>query len=71
MRELIGFGAGVHRCLGVHFAYLEMTVVLTQILRRYDLQLVDPDPQPVPGIKTKWPQTPCRVRYRARRPDQR
>jgi sterol 14-demethylase len=71
MQELIGFGAGVHRCLGVHFAYLEMTVVLTRLLQRYDLQLVDSDPAPVPGTGTKWPQSPCRVRYRQRRPYQR
>jgi sterol 14-demethylase len=70
-QDLIGFGAGVHRCLGVHFAYLEMTVLLTRLLQRYDLQLVDPDPQPVPGTRTKWPQSPCRVRYRVRRPDER
>jgi sterol 14alpha-demethylase len=67
MQELIGFGAGVHRCLGVHFAYLEMTVVLTRLLQSYDLELVDPDPAPVPGTATKWPQSPCRVRCRPSR----
>jgi sterol 14alpha-demethylase len=66
LKEPIGFGGGVHRCLGVHFAYLEMTVVLTRLLQRYEFELVDPDPRPVPGTKTKWPETPCRVRYRAR-----
>ncbi len=50
----------------MHFAYLEMTVVLTRLLQRYELELVDPDPQPLPGTRTKWPQSPCRVRYRAR-----
>lgn len=66
MRALVGFGGGVHRCLGVHFAYLEMKLIVTMLLRDYDLELVDPDPQPVPGTKTKWPQSPCRVRYRRR-----
>jgi sterol 14-demethylase len=66
MQELIGFGAGVHRCLGVHFAYLEMTVVLTRLLQRYEFELLDPDPKPVPGAKSKWPQSPCRVRYHLR-----
>ncbi len=65
-QNLIGFGGGTHRCLGVHFAYLEMKVVLTLLLRRYHLELVDLDPQPVPGTKTKWPRSPCRVRYRLR-----
>jgi sterol 14-demethylase len=64
MHGLAGFGGGVHRCLGVHFAYLEMKVILAMLLRDYDLELVDQDPQPIPGTKTKWPQSPCRVRYR-------
>jgi sterol 14alpha-demethylase len=64
---LIGFGGGVHRCLGVHFAYLEMKVILTMLLADYSFELVDRDPRPVPGARTKWPQRPCRVRYRARR----
>jgi sterol 14alpha-demethylase len=66
MQQLTGFGGGIHRCLGVHFAYLEMKVILTRLLQRYDLELCTHDPQPVPGTKTKWPQSPCRVRYRAR-----
>jgi cytochrome P450 len=65
MRDLIGFGGGVHRCLGVHFAYLEMKVIITLLLQRYRLELIDPDPQPIPGQKTKWPQSPRRVRHQA------
>jgi sterol 14alpha-demethylase len=68
MHGLVGFGGGVHRCLGVHFAYLEMKVIVSMLVRDYDLELVDPDPRPVPGTKTKWPQRPCRVRYRRRVP---
>lgn len=66
MAKLIGFGGGIHRCLGVHFAYLEMKVILTLLLRRYQLQLLDPNPKPIPGAKTKWPASPCRVAYRLR-----
>ncbi|XXY46506.1 cytochrome P450 [Sorangium sp. So ce269] len=55
----------MHRCLGVHFAYLEMKVILTLLLRRYDLELLDA-PAPVRGAKAKWPRSPCRVRYRAK-----
>lgn len=66
--SLIGFGGGLHRCLGMHFAYLEMRVVLSLLLARYDFELVDKDLKPVPGPKTKWPASPCRVRYRARQP---
>jgi len=65
-RSLVGFGGGVHRCLGVHFAYLQMKVVVARLLQRFDLELVDRDPQPEPGQKLKWPQSPCRVAYRKR-----
>jgi sterol 14-demethylase len=66
--SLIGFGGGLHRCLGMHFAYLEMRVVLSLLLATYDFELVDTDLHPVPGPKTKWPASPCRVRYQARQP---
>jgi sterol 14alpha-demethylase len=62
--QLIGFGGGMHRCLGMHFAHLEMQVLITRLLQALDLELVDTDPQPVRGPRTRWPQHPCRVRYR-------
>jgi len=64
--SLIGFGGGTHRCAGVNFAYQEMKVILTLLLQRYELKLLDESPQPVSGARTKWPQSPCRVRYRLR-----
>jgi sterol 14-demethylase len=67
-QALIGFGGGLHRCTGVHFAYLEMKVIVARLLRRYDLELVDRDVRPVPGMHTKWPDSPCRVRYTRRVP---
>ena len=64
--SLIGFGGGVHRCAGVHFAYLEMKIVLSLLFQQYDFTLLDSEPQPVSGAKTKWPASPCRVQYRRR-----
>ncbi|WP_019545865.1 cytochrome P450 [Streptomyces sulphureus] len=64
--ELIGFGGGLHRCLGERFAHLEMEAVLTLLLRHYELELLDSPVLPVPGSTTKWPKSPCRVRYRAK-----
>lgn len=66
MHHLVGFGGGTHRCAGVNFAYLEMKVILSLLLRRYELELIDKDPQPIAGSHTKWPASPCRVRYRRR-----
>ncbi|MEV7283167.1 cytochrome P450 [Streptomyces sp. NPDC093252] len=62
-RALIGFGGGLHRCLGEHFAYTEIKLILTRLLHHLDLRLIDADPRPVAGQKNKWPRTPCRVGY--------
>lgn len=61
--SLIGFGGGPRRCLGVNFAYLEMNVIIGMLLRDYDLELIDRNPKPIHGMRTKWPASPCRVRY--------
>jgi sterol 14-demethylase len=63
-QALIGFGGGTHRCLGLHFAYLEMKVVLSRLLTHFDLEPVGGPPEPVAGLRTKWPASPCVVRYR-------
>ena len=65
--SLIGFGGGLHRCLGVHFAYTSMKVILTLLLQRYELELVDQAPVSVPGPAINRPRKPCLVRYRRRR----
>jgi sterol 14-demethylase len=65
-QSLIGFDGGTHRCIGLHFAHLEMKIVLARLLTHFDLELVDGPPQPVRGFRAKWPASPCRVRYRAR-----
>ncbi len=64
MRLLVGFGGGLHRCLGAQFAYQEIKLTVTRLLQHFDLELVDTDPVPAAGQTTKWPQSPCRVRYR-------
>src|SRR5207247_4443262 len=64
--SLIGFGGSTHRCLGVNFAYLEMKVILALLVQRYEMELVDPSPKPMRGAKSKWPASPCLVRYRER-----
>jgi sterol 14-demethylase len=64
--SIVTFGGGKHMCLGREFAYLEMGVILTLLLERYRLELVDPDPRPATGLVTGKPQPPCLVRYRRR-----
>ncbi len=62
---LAGFGGGTHRCMGMSFADNEMTVILALLLRRYDLDLLTPDPQPTREMRASRP-SPCRIRYRRR-----
>lgn len=52
--QYIGWGAGRHLCTGMRFAKLEMKLILTVFLMRYDYKLVDkygkfPDSLPVPN----------------------
>lgn len=44
VREHIAFGAGVHTCLGMHLARLEMVTALPIVLERLpNLRFADPD----------------------------
>ena len=44
----LGFGMGIHRCLGMHLARLESEVALQEVLRRL------PDYELVPGTTVEW-----------------
>ncbi|MFK0119602.1 cytochrome P450 [Streptomyces sp. NPDC090994] len=66
-RNLLGFGSGIHRCLGQGYARLETKVFLTLLLRRYHLELLD-TPTPVTGLSPRGLAAPCRIRYRLRDP---
>lgn len=65
--SLIGFGGGAHRCAGVNFATLEMKLIVAKLLQNYDITLLDKNPKPKPGLETKWPESPCRIRYTRRK----
>lgn len=65
---LQAFGGGIHRCLGEHFAQLEMKVVITRLVERLKMRLLDPDPVAVRGHRSNWPRRPCRVAYAKKLP---
>ncbi|MGV9880193.1 cytochrome P450 [Streptomyces sp. NPDC003006] len=67
-QRLMGFGAGIHRCLGQRFARLETKVLLTLLLRRYSMELLDPA-TPITGLSPRRLNAPCRARYRLRSTD--
>ena len=66
--RLIGFGGGLHRCAGVNFARLEVKMVLTMLVRHYEMGLLDAARQ-INSPMTQWPAQPCRVRYKKRTDD--
>ena len=63
---LIGFGGGNHRCMGKHFAYLQVQAIWTVLLDRFDLSLEGDVPAPNYGSWVTGPRTPCKLRYRRR-----
>ncbi len=64
--SLVGFGGGVHRCAGVNFAKMEIKIIVAKLLQNYDIELVDKHIMPKAGVGTKWPESPCRIRYKKR-----
>lgn len=37
------FGAGRHRCVGEQFAYLQLTILVSEIIRKYRIENVTPE----------------------------
>lgn len=50
----LGFGGGVHRCLGSHLARLELRVAMEELHRRIPVYEIEPGEEPVycPGLRT-------------------
>ncbi len=63
---LIGFGGGKHRCMGKHFAEMQVKAIWTVLLDRFDFSLESDFPAPNYGSWVTGPVTPCRLRYRRR-----
>ena len=63
---LIGFGGGKHRCMGEHFAYMQLKAIWTVLLDRFDFHLDTAFPAPNYGSWVTGPMEPCRVRYQRR-----
>ena len=60
---LIGFGGGTHKCTGMNFANMEMTVITALLFQQFDLELVTRHPQVQRGLGASRPSQTC-VRYR-------
>jgi len=61
---LIGFGGGKHRCIGSGFAYQQIKVIWSVLLRDFELDLAAGEHQPDYSTFVVGPRRPCVVRYR-------
>jgi sterol 14-demethylase len=64
--SLIGFGGGRHRCIGQAFAYQQIKVIWSVLLRRFDLDLVHQTYEPDYSTFVIGPRQPCLIRYRSK-----
>ncbi len=65
---LIPFGGGKRKCVGNAFAFLQVKSILTALLSRYELSLVDPPEtyrEVMPSLILR-PSDPCNLRYTLR-----
>jgi len=63
----LGFGGGMHSCMGQNFAFLQVKTILSIIFREYDVKKVADD-MPAIGYDDMvvGPKGDCRVRYTQR-----
>jgi cytochrome P450 len=59
----VPFGGGAHMCLGLHFAYMQVKILMAQLLQRYRIEVADgyepewqpwPIPKPRDGLKVTF-----------------
>lgn len=65
----LGFGGGVHSCMGQNFALLQVKTILSVLFREYEIERVAEN-MPAVGYEDMvvGPKGDCRVRYRKRAP---
>lgn len=63
----IGFGGGRHGCMGETFAYLQIKVIWSIIIRNFELELSGPLAEPDYAAMVVGPKPPCKVKYRRRK----
>ncbi len=63
----LGFGGGMHSCMGQNFAFMQVKTILSVLFREYDIEMVaDKMPEIDYSAMVVGPKGDCRVRYRKR-----
>jgi len=64
--SFIGFGAGLHTCMGEPFAFMQVRTILSVILATYDMNLETPFPEANYDAMVVPPKGPNMVRFKRR-----
>lgn len=63
----LGFGGGMHSCMGQNFAFMQVKTILSVLFREYDIEMIA---EKMPEIDYKamvvGPKGDCRIRYKKR-----
>jgi len=62
--SFIGFGAGIHTCMGESFAFMQIRTILSVMLSMYELELTTPLPKPDYEAMVVMPKGPNIVRFK-------
>jgi len=63
----LGFGGGMHSCMGQNFAYVQIKTILSVLFREYDIELVaDKMPEIDYEAMVVGPKGNCNVKYKRR-----
>ena len=52
--SFIGWGTGRHPCLGMRFAKLEQSMILTYFIATFDFELCDTEGNPIDKLPDNW-----------------
>ncbi len=64
----MGFGGGMHSCMGQNFAFVQVKTILSVLFREYEMEMVSETmPQIDYEAMVVGPKGDCRVRYKKRR----
>merc|ERR1711871_1053027 len=59
----IGFGGGIHQCMGQQFGYCQVKTILSWLNRNYDMEIVSEFPEPDYTAMVVGPKGKPMVRY--------
>jgi len=60
------FGAGRHRCIGEQFAYVQLSSIISTVVRNLELRLPGKFPEHNYHTMIVVPKDPCQIEYRRR-----